>query len=131
MDFEKIVAELQGRIEGLEQRLSGNSEPEIIREPDDPKDRADYVERGSERHAGMLGLRKAEKGDELQVNGWAFQDGMQFDFGFDPAYHREILRQRASDLTAPVPTMQSDDPRKPHYAQKMWVAPKRTERISW
>jgi len=122
MDFEKIISELQGRLEELEGKLRG-TEVEVIREPDNPRDRADYVERGSAGHAAILGLERAEDTDDHTLDGWRLAD--RFSFGFNEDYQGEVLRQRVSDLTSEMPKLQSDSRRDPFYAPKMWRAPKR------
>jgi len=122
MDFQEVIEQLQGRIAELEKKL-GRTEVEIIREPKNPKDRADYVERGSDQHAAFLGLRKADSDDENTRDGWALMD--PFQFGFNADFQAEVLRQRVGDLTSEMPTLQSDSRRDPFYAPKMWRAPKR------
>ena len=78
---------------------------------------SDYVEFGSDRHAMLLGLRKAEKDDELQRDGWTLEDLTAFGPAARPEYLREVLRQKVSALgSGPPPTPQSDDPLGPHYA---------------
>jgi hypothetical protein len=86
----------------------------------------DYIEFGSDQQAAILGLKKAEKGDDPQLDGWALVDitawGPQA-MADDKAYLREILRQKVSNLTSKPPQLQSDDPMAPHYAPPLQVPP--------
>lgn len=60
----------------------------------------DYIEPGSEEHAGMLGLRKWAEGDDpaLNVEGWTFQDATQFGPLARVEYIRASLAQRVAEL---------------------------------
>jgi len=88
---------------------------------------ADYVEFGSDKHAMMLGLRKAGKSDSLELEGWTLEDLTAFGpqaMGDDMAYLREILRQKMNTLTSgPPPAPQSDDPLGAHYAPPLLEEP--------
>ena len=64
-----------------------------VRKPG-PGGNLDYVPHGSDQHAGLLGLRKAEKDDEPQRDGWALQDVTMY----RPEYLVQILRQKVSEL---------------------------------
>lgn len=81
----------------------------------------DYVEHGSDRHAALLGLRKAEEGDEPQLEGWTLIDLTAFGPAARPEYKREVLRQKVSSLTSDAPAVQSDDPLAPGYAPPLWM----------
>lgn len=64
-----------------------------------------------------LGLRKAEEGDEPQLEGWTLADLTAFGPSARPEYKREVLRQKVSSLlSGPAPVPQSDDPLAPNYA---------------
>ena len=80
----------------------------------------DYVEHGSDRHAGLLGLRKAEKDDEPQLDGWALTDLTMWGPTATDKFLMQMLRQKVNELTSKPPVMQSKDPFLPHYAQPIW-----------
>ena len=86
-----------------------------VRKPG-PGGNLDYVPHGSDQHAGLLGLRKAEKDDEPQRDGWALQDVTMY----RPEYLVQILRQKVSELLSKAPKVQSEDPMAPHYAPPIW-----------
>ena len=87
----------------------------------DPSVQADRVERGSDEHAAMLGLRKAISDDgDYVIEGWALEDITNFPPSVTPEYLKRMLRQKYNELTEPMPVMQSVDPRKPHFAPTMW-----------
>ncbi len=113
------------QLESMVRQLTGR-EPEPS---DDPRDRADYVEHGSDQHAGLLGLRKAAKSEKPQVEGWTFEDITQFGSSASVEYLAVALSQRVKELTTPLPKMQSVDPRKPHFAPTMWD-PRRGQPLS-
>ena len=77
----------------------------------------DYVERGSERHAAILGL-VADPDSPLK---WKLADPTLGGPNATENYLREILRQKINDLTSPMPEVQSDDPWEPGYAPPMWL----------
>jgi len=80
----------------------------------------DYVEHGSDRHAALLGLRKAEKDDEPQFDSWALADITMYGPNARPEYLVRVLRQKINELKSKPPVMQSKDPFKPHYAPPIW-----------
>ena len=84
-----------------------------------PAGNMDYVEPGSDLHAAILGLKKAEDGDAYTHQGWALVDTTAFGPQATPAYIAEVLRQKVSELTSPLPEIQSDDPWAPGYAPPM------------
>ena len=89
------------------------------------KDQADYIAHGSPEHSVLLGLKKADKDDGIQVDGWTLVDLTMFGPQVTETYLREVIRQKVSELkTGAPPVPQSDDPRKPGYAPLMWE-PKR------
>lgn len=80
------------------------------------------VKHGSDDHASLLGLKKAEKDDAYQVDGWTLVDVTAFGPQATEAYIKEVLRQKVSELKAgPPPMPQSKDPYKPNYAPPIWV----------
>lgn len=84
----------------------------------------DYVPFGSERHMALLGLRKAEKGDEGVYDvceGYCLADPTPF-LAMDPTGRlaKITLHQKVSELTAPPVKVQSEDPTRPGYAPEMW-----------
>lgn len=111
--------ELQKRIEQLEQqlaRLTGRPVPPS----DDPRDRPDYVEHGSDRHAAMLGLRRAEDGEKFQMDGWTIEDITQYGPAASDDFLNRVLVQKVNELTAKMPETQSRDPREPNFAPVMF-----------
>jgi hypothetical protein len=90
-----------------------------------PAGNLDYVEWGSERHVALLGLRKADEGDEIQHEGFALVDMTAYGVQATPAYLKEILHQKVSTLNTPPTPPQSDDLTAPNYAPRMFVPPTR------
>ena len=81
----------------------------------------DFVKHGSERHAAILGLRKATDADDLQLEGFTLLDMTAFGPQVTEAYLKEVLRQKVSELNSGAPPEpQSDDPRKPNYHPPIW-----------
>ena len=80
----------------------------------------DYVEHGSDRHAGLLGLRKTEKDDEPQLDGWALADMTMWGPTATGKFLMLMLTQRVNELKSKPPKMQSTDPFLPHYAPPIW-----------
>ena len=117
------MAELQQELAALRQQIDALTGRAVQY---DPAEQADYVERGSDEHAAMLGLRKATEEDgEFVIDGWAL-DGMT---NYPPSVTKEwllnTLRQKINELTSEVPETQSVDPRKPGFAPIMWDPRKR------
>ena len=79
-----------------------------------------YVEHGSERHATLLGLRKATKEDSVVYEGWTLVDINAFGTNVSSAYLQETLRQRVAELSHAPQPKQSDDPYAANYAPEMW-----------
>lgn len=84
------------------------------------KHNPDYVEHGADRHAGLLGLRKAGKDDEPQLDGWALVDITMYGPNATDKFLVQVLRQKVNELTSKPPKMQSMDPFAPHYAPPIW-----------
>jgi len=122
------LQKMQTRIEQLEsalRQLTGTAP----KPSEDPKERPDYVERGSDQHAALLGL-KAAGGEEISLDGWTFEDVTQYGPAATKDFLMATLRQKVSELTSPMPIMQSADPRRPHFAPPIWTPDKPLSRIT-
>ncbi len=84
-------------------------------------EQTDFVKHGSDQHAALLGLKKAGKDDEFQIEGWTLIDTTMFGPQVTDRYLSEVLRQKVATLKSPPPLPQSEDPRRPNYAPKLWV----------
>jgi hypothetical protein len=116
MATQKELQERIARLEAMVEQLTGRP---AAPEPEDPTERMDYVERGSDRHANILGLVKSD--DEANVGGWALADPTHW-IMIDPTGNlaKHVLRQSVSELVTPAPEVQSHDPRAPNYAPPMF-----------
>ena len=76
----------------------------------------DYVERGSARHAAVLGLVP----DPESPLKWRLDDVTAYGPNATDKFLAEILRQKVSDLTSKMPEPQTEDPFQPGYALPMW-----------
>jgi len=85
-----------------------------------PAGNLDYIPHGSDAHAALLGLKKAEEHDVPQHDGWALQDVTQYGPAARPEFLEQVLRQKINELTISLPKMQSNDPFAPHYAPPLW-----------
>ena len=85
--------------------------------PRKQKQRLDYVERGSAKHATILGLEP----DPESKLGWRLADVTQYGPNANAQFLEDVLRQKVSDLKAKMPEIQSDDPYAPGYAPKLWM----------
>ena len=112
---------LEDRVKYLEAELARLTGKMPRAENIPPEERPDFIPHGSERHAAFLGLRKAEKGEELQHEGYALRDLTLFGVGVRPMFLKSILQQKVSQLLAEFPQTQSDSPMLPHFAPPMWV----------
>jgi hypothetical protein len=87
-----------------------------------PAGNLDYTKPGSDQHAAMIGLRKADKEDLIQFHGWTLADQTVFGPGVLESYVREVLRQKVVTLEAGAPPApQTTDPSAPGFAVPMWV----------
>lgn len=86
-----------------------------VRKPG-PAGNWDYVKPGSDRHAGLLGLRKATDEDELQHGGWTLQDINMWGPEAKDRFIMNDIRSRVNELTSEPPEIQSEDPGMPGYA---------------
>ena len=80
----------------------------------------DYVARGSDLHAKMLGLRKAIDGDPIVYEGLTFEDLTQFGPGAQEWFIKQSLGQRVREFQGDVPAPQSEDRWAPNYAPPMF-----------
>ena len=85
-----------------------------------PGGNLDYVPHGSDQHAGLLGLVKAEKDDVLQLNGWALADMTMYGPNATDKFLMQMLKQMVNELTSKAPKVQSEDPLAPGYAPPIW-----------
>ena len=79
------------------------------------------IARGSDGHAAFLGLVKAKKDDEPQLGGWTLADVTMWGPSATAEFLKRVLAQKVSELTAPMPEVQSDDPLAPNYAPPLWM----------
>lgn len=115
------VGELQQQIAALQAQVAA-----LLGRPiapvQDPRDRADYVEHGSDDHAALLGLRKATDEDgKLVIDGWTLEDITQYGPAASDEFLMRVLRQKINELTMEIPTYQSVDPRAPNFRPTMWT----------
>jgi hypothetical protein len=83
--------------------------------------RGDFVPHGSDKHAAMIGIRKATEDDELIYKGWALVDMTAFGPQTTMTYLKEVLRQKVSVIEAKSPPIpQSEDQYEPNYAPPMF-----------
>ena len=98
--------------------------------PDEPEIQTDYVERGSDRHAAMLGLKKAEDFDKPQLNDWALEDIVSHGPTVNSEYLEQVLRQKVSELSTIIPITQSVDSLAPNFAPTLWQPGHRLAQIT-
>lgn len=78
-----------------------------------------YIAHGSEEHANLLGIRKADDSDEIVWQGYALMDETAFGVNATERYLRTILKQKYNTLKTP-PAVPQSDPLKPNFAQPMF-----------
>ena len=115
------VAELQRELGQLTGHYVAPSEPEV---------QMDFIAHGSDKHAGMLGLRKATEDDRPQLDGWALEDIVSYGPTVSPEFLEQLLRQKVNELSMKIPEMQSKDPLAPHFAPVMWRPPMSLSQIT-
>jgi hypothetical protein len=98
--------------------------------PDEPETQTDYVERGSDRHAGMLGLKKATPDDNPQIEGWALEDIVSYGPTVSPQFLDGMLRGKVNELSMKIPAMQSSDPLAAFFAPTLWQPGHRLAQIT-
>ena len=98
--------------------------------PSEPEVQADFVPHGSDRHAGMLGLRKATEDDKPQLDGWALEDIVSYGPTVSPEFLEQLLRQKVNELLMKIPKTQSSDPLAPNFAPVMWRPPMSLSQIT-
>jgi hypothetical protein len=74
------------------------------------RDGTRVVKHGSDEHAALLGLKKADKDDGLQIDGWTLVDVTAFGPQATENYIREVLRQKVSELKAGPPEVPPNAP---------------------
>ena len=85
------------------------------------KKRSDYLPHGSDKHAALIGIRKATDDDELKYKGWTLTDMTAFGPQTTMTYLKEVLRQKVSVIDAGAPPMpQSEDRDEANYAPPMF-----------
>jgi len=80
----------------------------------------DAVAFGSETHARLLGLRKEVDGDPFTHEGWALENPTQYGASAEPWFIKQKLAERVSELTTPMPVLQSEDRWEDNYAPPMF-----------
>lgn len=118
---------LQAQVTDLTRKLArALGEDVIVTEDDLPAEqRPDYIEFGSEAHAALLGLKKAQKDDpEIYViNEWTLMDIATplLSSRGSKEYVRELLRQKVTSLISGAPAIpQSESRLQPYYAPPLW-----------
>lgn len=122
------MEQLQDQIAKLQRevnQLTGNHTP-----PDEPETQTDYVERGSDRHAGMLGLKKAVESDNPQIDGWALEDIVSYGPTAALEFLKAMLQGKVNELSMKIPPTQSSDPLVPFFAPTLWQPGQRLAQIT-
>jgi len=122
------LEQLQDQVAKLQRQL-GQLTGEYPK-PDEPDEQTDYVERGSDRHAGMLGLKKASAEDKPQVDGWALEDIVSYGPTVTPEFLDQLLQQKVNELTTEPPEMQSEDPLAQFFAPTIWQPGQRLAQLT-
>ncbi len=122
------LEQLQDQVAQLQRalgQLTGSYKP-----PSEPEVQTDNVPHGSDRHAGMLGLRKAKDDDKPQIDGWALEDIVSYGPTVSPEFLEQLLRQKVNELSMKIPPTQSKDPLGAHFAPVMWRPPMSLSQIT-
>jgi hypothetical protein len=122
------LEQLQDQVAQL-QRALGQLTGENVRS-DEPEIQTDYVERGSDRHAGMLGLKKAVESDNPQIDGWALEDIVSYGPTVSPQFLDGMLRGKVNELSMKIPATQSSDPLAAFFAPTLWQPGHRLAQIT-
>ncbi len=85
-----------------------------------PAGNLDYIEHGSDQHAALLGLKKAEQGDSPEFEGWTLADVMTWGPNATEMFLMNMLKSKVNELTSEPPQYQSEDPLMPNYLPPMW-----------
>jgi hypothetical protein len=128
MTKQSEMEQLQDQIAKLQRevnQLTGSSVSS-----DEPETQTDYVERGSDRHAGMLGLKKATESDNPQIDGWALEDIVSYGPTVSPQFLDAMLRGKVNELSMKIPATQSDDPLAACFAPTLWQPGHRLAQIT-
>ncbi len=128
MTTKSEIEQLQDQIAELERRLGHFDGTHV--EPNEPEIQTDYVEHGSDRHAGMLGLKKAKTNDKPKLDGWALEDIVSYGPTANKEFLEQLLRQKVNELEMKIPIPQSKDPLAPHFAPTLWQPGMRLAQIT-
>ena len=80
-----------------------------------PNKNNDYVGRGTDRHAALLGLRKAGPKEDFKLEGWTL-DVTSYPPNTTKMWFERELQGKVNELTSEPPKMQSRNPGEPFYA---------------
>ena len=122
------LEQLQDQVAQLQRELGQLTGKNI--QPDEPEIQTDYVERGSDRHAGMLGLKKAVESDNPQIDGWALEDIVSYGPTVSPQFLDGMLRGKVNELSMEIPETQSSDPLAAFFAPALWQPGHRLAQIT-
>ncbi len=122
------IEQLQDQVAELQRQLGRLDGTHV--EPNEPEVQTDYVEHGSDRHAGMLGLKKASEEDKPQTDDWALEDIVSYGPTANKEFLEQLLRQKVNELTSKIPIPQSKDPLAPHFAPTLWQPGMRLAQIT-
>lgn len=114
--LEAMVQELTAAVQSTQAAMDQQpSLPNAERRP--VEERGDYVPHGSAQHARILGLVE-DPDSEL---GWKLADRTAFGAAATEPFLQAVLEEKVRELTTPMPTPQSVDPRQPGYAPPLWM----------
>jgi hypothetical protein len=122
------LEQLQDQVAELQRALGRLNGTQVT--PNEPEIQTDYVEHGSDRHAGMLGLKKAREDDKPQQDGWALEDIVSYGPTTTQEFLEQLLRQKVNELSMKIPPTQSKDPLAAHFAPTMWQPGMRLAQIT-
>jgi hypothetical protein len=128
MTRESELEQLKIQIAEL-QRAMSQLTGENVR-PDEPEVQTDYVERGSDQHASMLGLKKAVESDNPKIDGWALEDIVSYGPTVSPQFLDGMLRGKVNELSMKIPATQSSDPLMAFFAPTLWQPGHRLAQIT-
>ncbi len=128
MAREAEIKQLQDQIAELQRAMSRLDGTQVT--PNEPEVQTDHVEHGSDRHAGMLMLKKAREEDKPQLDGWALEDIVSYGPTATQEFLEQSLRQKVNELKMKIPETQSSDPLAPHFAQTIWQPGQRLGQIT-
>ena len=112
------LEQLQEQVAQLQRQLGRLDGTQTV--PTEPEVQTDYVEHGSDCHAGMLGLKKAGADDKPELDGWALEDIVSYGPTASQEFLAQLLLQKVNELRMKIPKPQSNDPLAPHFAPTLW-----------